>query len=62
MINSSKKIYIIAEIGINHNGYLGLAKKMIIAAKRTERVVAFLEKSASRKITTIPGVKKSVNS
>ena len=27
--------YIIAEIGINHNGYLSLAKKMIIAAKKS---------------------------
>ena len=26
--------YIIAEIGINHNGYLNLAKKMIIASKK----------------------------
>ncbi len=33
-------------------------KSDIIAAKRTDIVVAFLEKSASKKITTIPGVKK----
>ena len=29
----NKKPYIIAEIGINHNGYLSLAKKMIREAK-----------------------------
>ncbi len=32
-IHFKKKPYIIAEIGINHNGYLNLAKKMIIEAK-----------------------------
>ena len=28
-----KKVFIIAEIGVNHNGDLDLAKEMIIAAK-----------------------------
>ena len=28
-----KKVFIIAEIGVNHNGDLDLAKKMITAAK-----------------------------
>ena len=27
--------YVIAEIGVNHNGDLNLAKKMILAAKRS---------------------------
>ena len=31
-IHLKKKPYIIAEIGINHNGYLSLAKKMIRAS------------------------------
>tara|TARA_B100002019_G_scaffold292024_1_gene313911 strand:+ start:2357 stop:3403 length:1047 start_codon:yes stop_codon:yes gene_type:complete len=30
-----KKVYFIAEIGVNHNGNLALAKKMIIAAKKS---------------------------
>jgi N-acetylneuraminate synthase/N,N'-diacetyllegionaminate synthase len=30
-----KKIYFIAEIGVNHNGNLALAKKMILAAKKS---------------------------
>ena len=30
---SDKKIFIIAEIGSNHNGSLKLAKKLIVAAK-----------------------------
>ena len=31
------KIYVIAEIGVNHNGNLKLAKKLIIAAKLWSR-------------------------
>jgi len=34
MTSSRKKIYIIAEIGVNHNGKLALAKKMILEAKK----------------------------
>ena len=30
-----KKVYFIAEIGVNHNGNLALAKKMISAAKKS---------------------------
>ena len=33
-ILSKKKPYIIAEIGINHNGNINLAKKMILSAKK----------------------------
>lgn len=33
-INSDNKVFIIAEIGINHNGNLELAKKLIDSAKR----------------------------
>ena len=29
-----KKVFIIAEIGVNHNGDIELAKNMIIAAKK----------------------------
>ena len=32
-ISQNKEVYIIAEIGINHNGDLGLAKKLIDMAK-----------------------------
>ena len=31
--SSLENVYIIAEIGVNHNGQLDLAKKMITAAK-----------------------------
>jgi sialic acid synthase SpsE len=31
---SNNKTYIIAEIGVNHNGKIGLAKKLIKEAKK----------------------------
>ena len=34
VIKFKKSPYIIAEIGINHNGYLSLAKKMILESKK----------------------------
>ena len=33
-INFKRTPYIVAEIGINHNGFLSLAKKMIYESKR----------------------------
>ena len=35
VIKFKKEPYIIAEIGINHNGYLRLAKKMIFRVKKS---------------------------
>ena len=35
--NLKSKPYFIAEIGINHNGYLSLAKKMILEFKSRGR-------------------------
>ena len=35
MKNLTKKVYIIAEIGVNHNGSLSVAKKLIKAAKKS---------------------------
>ena len=37
MKNLTKKVYIIAEIGVNHNGSLSVAKKLIKAAKKYEK-------------------------
>ena len=31
----SKKTYFIAEIGVNHNGRLSIAKKMVLSAKKS---------------------------
>ena len=36
--NFKDKVFIIAEIGVNHNGNLSLAKKLIIAAKNQEQM------------------------
>jgi len=59
-IGDGEKVFIIAEIGVNHNGNLALAKKMIDAAKkcgadavkfqsfRTEDIIT--EKAPSAKI------------
>ena len=33
MLYSKKKVYLIGEIGINHNGDIKLAKKLILMAK-----------------------------
>ena len=34
MSNDAKKVYIIAEIGVNHNGKISIAKKLIKIAKK----------------------------
>jgi len=48
----SKKIYIIAEAGINHNGSLHLAKKLILEAKRSgANAVKFQTFNASSVVT-----------
>ena len=35
-LNSNNKTFIIAEIGVNHNGSLAIAKKLILAGKKLE--------------------------
>ena len=34
-MTSKRKILIIAEIGVNHNGRMTIAKKLILAAKKS---------------------------
>ena len=34
------KVFIIAEIGVNHNGSISIAKKSIIEAKNLERMLS----------------------
>jgi len=62
-INSDNKIFIIAEIGINHGGDLNLAKKLIESAKRAGAdAVKFqtyiTEKRASRETPVFDTLKK----
>ena len=40
-MNDKNKIYIIAEIGVNHNGSLSLAKELIENVKNLELMVKF---------------------
>ena len=35
-INNSNRVYFIGEIGINHNGDINLAKKIILEAKKQD--------------------------
>ena len=38
-MNLKNKIYIIAEIGVNHNGSINTAKEMIIQCKNCSRKI-----------------------
>ena len=46
------KIYVIAEIGVNHNGDLKLAKKLIIAAKETGANAVKFQNFTAEKLAT----------
>tara|TARA_B100000945_G_C20375689_1_gene594444 strand:- start:383 stop:1456 length:1074 start_codon:yes stop_codon:yes gene_type:complete len=52
MIPNKKKIYIIAEIGVNHNGNLNLAKKMILAAKKSGADAVKFQNFTANSLTT----------
>ena len=45
-------IYVIAEIGVNHNGDLKLAKKLIIAAKKTGANAVKFQNFSAEKLAT----------
>ena len=52
--------YIIAEIGINHNGYLKLAKKMILESKKAGAdAVKFQKRDAKDLVNILPSLGKS---
>ena len=56
----NKSPYIIAEIGINHNGYLRLAKKMILESKKAGAdAVKFQKRDASDLVNKLPQLGKS---
>ena len=60
IIKFKKEPYIIAEIGINHNGYLKLAKKMILESKKAGAdAVKFQKRDATDLVNNLPDLGKS---
>ena len=60
VIKFKKSPYIIAEIGINHNGYLGLAKKMVLESKKAGAdAVKFQKRDAKDLVNSLPKLGKS---
>jgi len=60
VINFKKSPYIIAEIGINHNGYLNLAKKMILESKKAGAdAVKFQKRDANDLVNSLSQLGKS---
>ena len=57
MIGPGHPVFIIAEIGVNHNGDLELAKQMIIKAKACGAdCVKFQTYKAERVVTNVPSL------
>ena len=60
VIKFKKTPYIIAEIGINHNGYLGLAKKMILQSQKAGAdAVKFQKRNAKDLVNSLSKLGKS---
>ena len=60
VIKFKKEPYIIAEIGINHNGYLKLAKKMILESKKAGAdAVKFQKRDSTDLVNNLPDLGKS---
>ena len=60
VIKFKKSPYIIAEIGINHNGYLHLAKKMVLESKKAGAdAVKFQKRNATDLVNSLPQLGKS---
>ena len=60
VIKFKKDPYIVAEIGINHNGYLRLAKKMILLSKKSGAdAVKFQKRNADELVNSIKDLGKS---
>ena len=60
VIKFKKSPYIIAEIGINHNGYLHLAKRMVLESKKAGAdAVKFQKRNATDLVNSLPQLGKS---
>ncbi len=51
-MTSKRKILIIAEIGVNHNGQMKIAKKLILAAKKCGADVVKFQNFSAEKLVT----------
>ena len=51
-LKKENKIYIIAEIGVNHNGKISLAKKLIKAAKNSGADAVKFQNFTANNLTT----------
>ena len=52
-LNSNNKTFIIAEIGVNHNGSLAIAKKLILAGKKAGADAVKFQNFTAEKLVTI---------
>ena len=59
-LNSKNKTFIIAEIGVNHNGSLSIAKKLILAGKKAGADAVKFQNFTAEKLVTI-NAKKAPN-
>ena len=57
IINDSNPVFIIAEIGINHQGSLDIAKKLIVKAKESGADAVKFQKRSINRILTREGLK-----
>ena len=53
MTLKNNRVFIIAEIGVNHNGNLSIAKKLIIAAKKSGADAVKFQNFTAEKLVTI---------
>ena len=60
-LSDSNNVFFIAEAGINHNGSLDLAKKLVDLAKRTGADAVKFQKRTINRILTKEGLNKSYN-
>ena len=60
-IGDNNPVFIVAELGVNHNGKLNLAKKIIVAAKRAGADAVKLQSFLTPKIFFCEKKKKNNN-
>lgn len=61
-VGEGESVFVIAEIGINHNGDMETAKKMIVEAKNAGADAVKFQKRTTKEILTKEGLEKPYNS